>query len=178
MPQYIEQLNECTDPVSDDWMWVVDVSAASNDKDRKLSVGRMMLRNSAGHGQLPGTRIIGVDLPTYNNGQVLTIDITAAITRAVVMDISIASQRSGGTAQFAILRQTVGFRSMGSGQNAIISGQSTIINVSDGVTIAAASVITNGIRITLTSTSQTMDRNSLTILASTSVDITVTTSVA
>jgi hypothetical protein len=40
MPRYIEDLNECTDPVSGDYMWLVDASAGSTDKDRKVDVGK------------------------------------------------------------------------------------------------------------------------------------------
>ena len=40
MPRYIENLNECTDPVSGDFMWLVDASAGSTDKDRKVDVGK------------------------------------------------------------------------------------------------------------------------------------------
>ena len=40
MPRYIEDLNECTDPVSGDFMWLVDASAGSTDKDRKVDVGK------------------------------------------------------------------------------------------------------------------------------------------
>jgi len=40
MTRYIENLNECTDPVSGDYMWLVDASAGSTDKDRKVNVGK------------------------------------------------------------------------------------------------------------------------------------------
>ena len=40
MARYIEDLNECTDPVSGDFMWLVDASAGSTDKDRKVDVGK------------------------------------------------------------------------------------------------------------------------------------------
>ena len=40
MTRYIENLNECTDPVSGDYMWLVDASAGSTDKDRKVDVGK------------------------------------------------------------------------------------------------------------------------------------------
>lgn len=40
MTRYIENLNECTDPVSGDYLWVVDASAGSTDKDRKVNVGK------------------------------------------------------------------------------------------------------------------------------------------
>ena len=40
MPRYIENLNECTDPTSGDWFWMVDTSASASDKDRKVDVGR------------------------------------------------------------------------------------------------------------------------------------------
>jgi len=134
--------------------------------------------DASGHGVYAGNRVIGVSLPTYNNGETLTIDIVSAINRAVVLDISIGSQRSGGTTQFALLKQIVGFRAMASGQNAIIAQQSTVINQATSVTITTAVAITNGIRITLASTANTMDRNSLLILASTTAALTVTATVA
>lgn len=40
MARYIENLNECTDPTTGDYLWVVDASAGSTDKDRKLNVGK------------------------------------------------------------------------------------------------------------------------------------------
>jgi len=39
MARYIENLNTCSDPTSGDYMWVVDASAGSTDKDRKVDVG-------------------------------------------------------------------------------------------------------------------------------------------
>ena len=39
MARYIENLNSCTDPGSGDYMWVVDASAGSTDKDRKVDMG-------------------------------------------------------------------------------------------------------------------------------------------
>lgn len=44
MARYIENLNECTDPVSGDFMWLVDASAGSTDKDRKVDVGKFALK--------------------------------------------------------------------------------------------------------------------------------------
>jgi len=40
MARYIENLNECTDPTSGDYMWIVDASAGSTDKDRKVNVAK------------------------------------------------------------------------------------------------------------------------------------------
>ncbi len=39
MARYIENLNTCSDPTSGDYLWVVDASASSSDKDRKVDVG-------------------------------------------------------------------------------------------------------------------------------------------
>jgi hypothetical protein len=39
MARYIENLNSCTDPTSGDYFWIVDASASSSDKDRKVDVG-------------------------------------------------------------------------------------------------------------------------------------------
>ncbi len=41
MPRYIEQLNECTDPATGDYLWVVDSSAGATDKDRKLALSSL-----------------------------------------------------------------------------------------------------------------------------------------
>jgi hypothetical protein len=46
MPRYIEQLNECTDPAAADWLWVVDDSQLSTDKDRKVSLAKFLVQNS------------------------------------------------------------------------------------------------------------------------------------
>jgi len=40
MARYIENLNECTDPVSGDYLWIVDASAGSTDKDRKVDIAK------------------------------------------------------------------------------------------------------------------------------------------
>lgn len=40
MPRYIENYNECTDPVSGDYLWIVDASAGSTDKDRKVDIAK------------------------------------------------------------------------------------------------------------------------------------------
>jgi hypothetical protein len=39
MPRYIENLNTCSNPTSGDYLWIVDASAASDDKDRKVDAG-------------------------------------------------------------------------------------------------------------------------------------------
>lgn len=38
--RYIEDFNECTDPTTGDYLWIVDASAASGDKDRKVNISR------------------------------------------------------------------------------------------------------------------------------------------
>ncbi len=40
MARYIENLTECTDPVSGDYLWIVDASAGSTDKDRKVDIAK------------------------------------------------------------------------------------------------------------------------------------------
>lgn len=47
MPRYIEQLNECTDPASGDWLWLVDSSAGATDKDRRVNAGLVPWTNVA-----------------------------------------------------------------------------------------------------------------------------------
>lgn len=43
----INQLNECTDPVAGDYLPIADASAAANDRDRRVDVGRFALRETA-----------------------------------------------------------------------------------------------------------------------------------
>lgn len=49
MTRYIEQYNETTDPVSGDYLWIVDASAPADDKDRKVDINKLaVLANRAG----------------------------------------------------------------------------------------------------------------------------------
>lgn len=43
MPKYIEGLNECTDPVAGDMLWIVDASAPATDKDRRVDASKFGL---------------------------------------------------------------------------------------------------------------------------------------
>lgn len=43
MARYIENLNECTDPTSGDFLLVTDASAGATDKDRKLNLSRLAI---------------------------------------------------------------------------------------------------------------------------------------
>ena len=45
MARYIENLNECTDPVSGDYLWIVDASG-STDKDRKVDIAKFGMVNA------------------------------------------------------------------------------------------------------------------------------------
>ncbi|MBK8129428.1 MAG: hypothetical protein IPK53_11115 [bacterium] len=47
MARYIENLNACTDPVSGDYLWIVDASAGATDKDRRVDVGKFGLLATA-----------------------------------------------------------------------------------------------------------------------------------
>jgi hypothetical protein len=47
MARYIENLNTCSDPTSGDYLWIVDTSASSTDKDRKVDAGLFALKNAA-----------------------------------------------------------------------------------------------------------------------------------
>jgi len=73
MARYIENLNTCSDPVSGDYLWIVDASASGSDKDRKVDAGLFA--------QLAGATFTGVvnfngnvelkaqvRLPTFDNG--------------------------------------------------------------------------------------------------------------
>jgi len=43
MARYIENLNECTDPTTGDFLLVTDASAGSTDKDRKVNISRFAI---------------------------------------------------------------------------------------------------------------------------------------
>jgi hypothetical protein len=47
MARYIENLNTCSDPTSGDYLWIVDASASSSDKDRKVDAGLFAQRGVA-----------------------------------------------------------------------------------------------------------------------------------
>jgi hypothetical protein len=47
MARYIEELNENSAPATSDWMWIVDVNAASDDMDQKLSLSKLALLGTA-----------------------------------------------------------------------------------------------------------------------------------
>lgn len=47
MARYIENLNECTDPTTGDFMQVVDASAGATDKDRKVNISRFAILANA-----------------------------------------------------------------------------------------------------------------------------------
>ena len=47
MARYIENLNECTDPTSGDFLLVTDASAGATDKDRKLNLSRLAILANA-----------------------------------------------------------------------------------------------------------------------------------
>jgi len=47
MTRYVEQFNECTDPVTGDFLWIVDASAGATDKDRKVNISRFAILANA-----------------------------------------------------------------------------------------------------------------------------------
>lgn len=47
MTRYIDQLNECTDPVSGDYLLIYDASAGATDKDRKANVNKFAVLANA-----------------------------------------------------------------------------------------------------------------------------------
>jgi hypothetical protein len=47
MPRYLEQLNECSDPVAGDFLPIFDASAGATDKDRKLNLNRLAILANA-----------------------------------------------------------------------------------------------------------------------------------
>lgn len=72
MPRYIEQLNECTDPDSADWLWIMDNSAGATDKDRKLSVAKVALLDSESHARLAlgdSGKLVGQNTTAGTNSQ-------------------------------------------------------------------------------------------------------------
>lgn len=47
MARYLEQANECTDPVSGDYLWIYDASAGATDKDRKVNISKFAILANA-----------------------------------------------------------------------------------------------------------------------------------
>lgn len=47
MTRYLENLNDCTDPTTGDYLWIYDASAGSTDKDRKVNVSEFALTGAA-----------------------------------------------------------------------------------------------------------------------------------
>ncbi len=47
MARYLEQLNECTDPVSGDFLQIYDASSGATDKDRKVNISRFPILANA-----------------------------------------------------------------------------------------------------------------------------------
>ena len=45
--RFIEGYNECTDPVAGDYLWIVDTSAPSSDKDRKVNISNFAITNTS-----------------------------------------------------------------------------------------------------------------------------------
>lgn len=43
MARFLEQVNECSDPVTGDYLWIYDASAGSTDKDRKVNISRFAI---------------------------------------------------------------------------------------------------------------------------------------
>lgn len=116
MPRYIEQLNECTDPQTADWLWIVDSSAASTDKDRKVAVGafpRLAAANvftatqiiprlgSASLGAIADDGV-AVYTPTATNGILIILGHNLATVSGVIM------YRCGGGSQCALLSASAG----------------------------------------------------------------------
>jgi len=67
MARYIENLNSCTDPTDGDYLWIVDASAASDDKDRKLDVGYFRLVSDNSFSALTATSLgAGGDLTLFS----------------------------------------------------------------------------------------------------------------
>lgn len=81
MARYLEQANECTDPTTGDYLWVVDASAGATDKDRKVNVSKIAIlanANTFTDGQsfspAAGTTAIYVGTPTNQTSAGLNID--------------------------------------------------------------------------------------------------------
>jgi hypothetical protein len=81
MPNYIDQFNECTDPVPGDWLWSVDVSAGATDKDRKLDIGRLALLAFANifTANQRINALVGINAAPSSSAQLLTVANAAAV---------------------------------------------------------------------------------------------------
>jgi hypothetical protein len=73
--RYIEGLNECTDPVAGDQMWIMDASAPATDKDRRVDVAKFALLAGA-------TFAGGVMAPNFRSHN-LTLLVNSAVSISV-----------------------------------------------------------------------------------------------
>lgn len=80
MTRFLEQANECSDPVAGDYFWIYDASAGSTDKDRKVDVGRFAqkaINNAFSITQTiaptAGTNALAVTTPTNQTAAGVTL---------------------------------------------------------------------------------------------------------
>jgi hypothetical protein len=83
MPRYLEQVNECTDPTTGDFLWVYDASAGATDKDRKVNISRFaILANAqtftAGQTFAPAAGTVAITLTTPANQSTAMLFLTGA----------------------------------------------------------------------------------------------------
>jgi hypothetical protein len=83
----LEQVNECTDPTTGDFLWVYDASAGATDKDRKVNISRFaILANAqtftAGQTFAPAAGVNGITLTTPANQSTSMILVQSADTGA------------------------------------------------------------------------------------------------
>lgn len=76
-----EQLNECTDPASGDWLEITDLSASSTDRDRKVNVNKFAVLANAQtftatqtFSPAPGSNAIALTTPANQTAAMLRIN--------------------------------------------------------------------------------------------------------
>lgn len=75
MAEYLELLNECTNPASGDFLHIYDASAPSNDKDRKVDLNKFAVVGSDGAFTIPHIRSYAVNI-NQNSVAVITLSQT------------------------------------------------------------------------------------------------------
>ena len=145
MTRYVENLNECTDPVAGDQIHIYDASAGSTDKDRRVNVGNLAL---------PSQR----NLFAVAQGLMAT---KSSVASGSATGICTLVSGGGGALMFAFL---VAVEASGSGMSsagmwAVTGGYSTIAATSIAQSLyghsglaLAASIVTGTRTITLTVT--------------------------
>lgn len=83
MTRYLEQANECTDPVAGDFLWIYNASAGATDKDQKVDITRFGVKANTGTWTAtqtfaPSAGSSGIALTTPTNQTVSMLALSAA----------------------------------------------------------------------------------------------------